>query len=1299
MSLCEQREKIQQQVELLERRLCTSISELQQVSSDDTDDESSVDMDQESGQSTAGLLAERQKIEMDIHNLENFLGPHSPIIVSDAADDGDDDDDDDDDDESSNSESELGLSKDVESCLQMNLVYQQILEEKLKQLETLLLYNQRQQREAESELPGTIREASKEESASSSYPKHSSLFLGHFLKPYFKDKVTGLGPPANCETKEKMMKMKGCLDNSKMKVKRWESWQKMLLIDSVSRDSMKRLIQPKLSSLSTSSSFLLMCARVDYLSQKLSSSDKSEDDKQQLKVHIESLENDIETIKVKKEDTLVGDQYEDHDWHKIAKIDFEGHREADDLRLFWQNFLHPAINKSRWSADEVQRLKEISSRNQETNWDLIAQELGTGRTAFMCLQTFQRFISSSLKRGAWTPTEDEKLTQLVDKMRIGNFIPYTQISYFMEGRDTPQLIYRWSSVLDPQLKKGPWSKEEDQLLLRAVARHGEKMWWKIRLEVPGRTDGACRDRYLDCLKEGTKKGAFDDHERQLLIQLLDKHGVGRWAKIAAEIPNRNDAQCLREWKKLMRNAKIPFKIQRDNKRRQKTFQDSKTTRTEKTKVKANIRRRLRAVNEEDSGQEDKDEDQIPYMDTDDEKEKEEEEEPLEGDGEEVEENEEENYLVPPMKEWIPKDESQEFSFPSEKLVTLEPAPDCPQSKSAPVRSTVVAKFGHSVVLGPPPRVLSRDERHVDGAMWMVSQKQLHLHLCHQVSKCSDLRHRPKKGYVSDTEMDYMLQTAVLPWVGNVLMPSRAVPTLADTLGNKTGTLSSTPVFRLLLHAMMVNISGCKDVILRRDRERRMSPLHRLQRLPQRRGPPHKPGRMPERASLQKSQRNPPCFKNPKTVAAMLSASQSRPPDTQPGRTMQQVLPAHLLPQSPPSVYLLTTPPFLTSPPLAPLPFPIQSQTTRRLPPLLPRTPAHPPICLMTTPPLSVCFVSPPLPAAPTHLLLATPPKAPTPPGSPSVKSALATTSTVTADHDYTRFSPKPQATVKKRGREEDSGGGVVTNAGKRVRKLTHKALQLQASATKRRKSHPKPKPKEDGATRVTSPTQVPLWFAPPSGRVQPPQAPPPVLHAVIRPLPSASGPSPASSQRPDLNVDPSLVFPGSPAEVGDWLSGRGGVAVPQAGVSLPYLPPCSSSLSALGAILANKTQLAGEAAQLLAMPHFLPDAPSDQTECMLRALVKKRLGSNPSYVLLKARFLSTFALPALLATMRPVAAATSSCTPPCDNKKVKKKEKTHKVNVHRKFACDGSGAPANHFSGIGTIGPAQPHSSDTVSNQ
>lgn len=44
----------------------------------------------------------------------------------------------------------------------------------------------------------------------------------------------------------------------------------------------------------------------------------------------------------------------------------------------------------------------------------------------MCFQTYQRYISKRFKKREWSKEEDEVLKDLVDKMRIGNFIPYTQ---------------------------------------------------------------------------------------------------------------------------------------------------------------------------------------------------------------------------------------------------------------------------------------------------------------------------------------------------------------------------------------------------------------------------------------------------------------------------------------------------------------------------------------------------------------------------------------------------------------------------------------------------------------------------------------------------------------------------------------------------------------------------------------------------------------------------------------------------------------------------------------------------------
>ncbi|KAJ4919872.1 hypothetical protein JOQ06_004201, partial [Pogonophryne albipinna] len=143
----------------------------------------------------------------------------------------------------SSEESELGVPPSPEGCLQMNLVYQQVLQETLQQLEDLLTNNNRQQKELVSQLSGPIRERPQEQPASSSCQPSVGMYLGRFLKPYFKDKLTSLGPPANQEAREKASRMSGCLDEKQLKIKR------------LSRDSLRKLIQPKLS-------------KVDYLSQK-----------------------------------------------------------------------------------------------------------------------------------------------------------------------------------------------------------------------------------------------------------------------------------------------------------------------------------------------------------------------------------------------------------------------------------------------------------------------------------------------------------------------------------------------------------------------------------------------------------------------------------------------------------------------------------------------------------------------------------------------------------------------------------------------------------------------------------------------------------------------------------------------------------------------------------------------------------------------------------------------------------------------------------------------------------------------
>ncbi|XP_041644041.1 snRNA-activating protein complex subunit 4 isoform X2 [Cheilinus undulatus] len=731
-SLSAERDRIQRQVEELEQSLSATQAQLELLSSETDDESDGSDTDLAGAQSAAGLLAQRDKIQEEIQKLEKTLGPHSPICVSDN------------DSSSSSDESELSLPPSVDSCLQMNLVYQQVVQETLDQLEVLLKQNQRQQNEVMSQLSGSIKEGPRERGPPSSYEKSSNMFLGHFLKPYFKDKLTGLGPPANQEAKEKALRVTNCPDRKKFRVMRWESWQKTLLIHSIAEDTLKRLVQPKLS-------------KIDYLSKKLSSA--KEEDRQQLQQQIDSLEKEIDMLKMKKEEELTGERYDEHDWQKIANID-------------------------------------------------------TGRTAFMCLQTFQRFISGSLKHRSWTPAEDALLKELVEKMRIGNFIPYTQMSYFMEGREPSQLIYRWNHVLDPSIKKGPWTKKEDELLLRAVAHYGEKDWWRIRLEVPGRTDSSCRDRYLDCLRADLKRTPFDKQEKELLLQLVEKHGVGHWAKIAAEIPHRSDAQCLREWKKLTRK----LLGQTQHKPRKKADRP-------RQKVKRSIRKRLNRLKEstDEENETEDEETEVVYMDSDEEEKKVRKKEEIE---EERTEKTEEEYTIPPLQMWIPVEKAQSSTSLSFRLVEL---PTSGINENERVRSTILGRHGRSVIIGPRPKDILWENRHSSRAMMMVSADQLRTYLSQQASKHKLLVSAPpgkpgasKQSHHSretDTVLGYRNQVAVIAWVGNLLIPAKKRVTAADVLreqGEKR-QISSTSVFLLFLQTMNVDAVGCKEVIEQRKR--------------------------------------------------------------------------------------------------------------------------------------------------------------------------------------------------------------------------------------------------------------------------------------------------------------------------------------------------------------------------------------------------------------------------------------------------------------------------------------------------
>ncbi|NXS84994.1 SNPC4 protein, partial [Erpornis zantholeuca] len=1266
----------------------------------------------------------------------------------------DDDDEDDDDDIES-------LPQDPETCLQMNHVYQEVIREKIEEVELLIAQNREQQKEITCELHG-----SKTAKAGDGRNLAANVFLGHFMNPYFKDKITGIGPPSNEDAKEKAAQ--GIKSFEQLRSAKWKSREKTLLQKSVVSDRLQRLLQPKL-------------LKMSYWNQKLEKV-KTEMEKQILEKQIKELEQEIEAINQLPESDLIGNRFDEHDWDKISNIHFDGQRSSEELRKFWQNWEHPSINKNEWTEEEIERLKEIAATHNYLDWQSIAQELGTNRTPFQCLQKYQIY-NTDLKRKEWTKNEDQMLLELVQEMRVGNHIPYKKIAYFMEGRDSAQLIYRWRKSVDPSLKKGPWTPEEDAMLMAAVNKYGAKDWYKIREDVPGRSDAQCRERYLKALHWDVKKGKWSLEEEEQLIELVQKHGMGHWSKIASELPHRTGSQCLSKW-----NFMIGCKKKRSKGRKRSHTEESPSS--------------SESSSEEDTELELTDSSEEEVTST----------------------RRKKEFVVPSIDLWIPtgtdRQEATSERYQIQSLLSAVragagsscsdiPGAACDGDRAAdkssevntllrglgdPHATDVVVKNAAEVVAKCGKQVLwvSLEEMRKILKRNTSFQRKLMLkppgHLLakapgagaaagQDVQGLQELLERAQrwsKEHWKRLSLDRKLLLAVTPWVGNVLLPRtlragrmafRHTKAAAIQEKVKSISLTSTPLFALLIRLLRIDTKGCMEVIRERkqrelellkantrspqqvwcnslqpcsqrnsQRGRQRNAVRRahalraqgtsssalescaaVQGAPPAQGQRHKPKtvsellrekRLRESQAKEAMQRtvlvtpqvlvsgpliiqhpaqqivaSAPAGNKPAAAAGTDSQVQGSPvptrtcaagsasalvtenhssaapetgesPGRSQGRDLQSMVPLGL--ESGTNKLSLSTPVTCELKSNG-----LQQRSVSLLPALVTPQAGSPVIPNSILPFRWVVTPQGLLPSA-VQAVVGVPQGMPAAAG----KSQCQTAVTSNGNGSGLGGTPVPAGANPPQPSSAGTKGPSSQLAEVPVGKDDECTILLPVSSGSPGCSTSSVSACSEGSSKAPDSSAAPSDSPAPCA-VLVPQAQPPAStqgsdsQPVPRNSQDCSG-APALKNRPTASRPPSADVPPQPSTssaannlldlslisledeelVKEWLSGKHGVQVPPLQTRLPYLPPFLCNIKMLSKLLLQKAALEEQAASLL--PSETPgDGGTGDVFHAIGELVQQKLGDNPAYLLLKARFLAAFTLPAVLATLPPPKVTTT----------------------------------------------------------
>ncbi|MQM15183.1 hypothetical protein Taro_048120 [Colocasia esculenta] len=119
-----------------------------------------------------------------------------------------------------------------------------------------------------------------------------------------------------------------------------------------------------------------------------------------------------------------------------------------------------------------------------------------------------------------------------------------------------EIVVAQAEAAETELRRGPWTAEEDHVLVNYISLHGEGRWNSLARSAGLKRSGkSCRLRWLNYLRPDVRRGNFTAEEQLVILDLHSRWG-NRWSKIAQHLPGRTDNEIKNYWRtRVQKHAK------------------------------------------------------------------------------------------------------------------------------------------------------------------------------------------------------------------------------------------------------------------------------------------------------------------------------------------------------------------------------------------------------------------------------------------------------------------------------------------------------------------------------------------------------------------------------------------------------------------------------------------------------------------------------------------------------------------------------------------------------------------------